>query len=428
MKKKIIRIGVLGCGTVGTHFIKGIIKNKKTLRDKTGIEFTVVKVCDIDRKKGKSFPAIFTTKDSEVLESKDIDIVVELVGGTEYAYESVKKTLSRGTSVVTANKALISEKGREIFKLAEENNAHIGFEASVAGAIPIIKAIRESFAGNKLTKILGILNGTTNYILTRMSLNASSFSQALSQAQKFGYAERNPTLDIKGFDTVHKLSILSALAFNKIVYWKDIPVEGIEKIDPMDITFTNEFGYRIKLLAIAQKKGMGLDIRVHPTLLHKNHPLSTVEGVYNAVYLEGDMAGKTLFYGEGAGGNAAASSVISDVVDIGKKLLCDTHPYKIPFYADKKIAVIPMKEISTKYYFRFTALDKPGVLARISNILGKNGISIASVIQKQESPERAVPILMLTHTAKEEFVQKAINQIDRLDVIKKPTVIIRVEE
>jgi homoserine dehydrogenase len=428
VKRKTIRIGVLGCGTVGTHFINALIKNNKVLRDKTGIEFSVVKVCDKDKKKRKIFPAIFTVEDREVLESKNVDVVVELVGGVDYAYEAVKKALTNGKSVVTANKALISENGREIFKLAEENKVHIGFEASVAGAVPIIKTIRESFIGNKLSRLLGILNGTTNYILTRMSLSAYDFSQALSQAQKFGYAEANPILDITGLDTAHKLSILSTLAFNKTVHWKDIPVEGIEKINPMDIAFTKEFGYRIKLLAIAQNKGSALDIRVHPTLLPQEHPLSPVEGVYNAIYIEGNMAGKALFYGEGAGGNAAASAVISDVVDIGKKLAYDSHPCKRVFYEDKKITLVPIKEISTKYYFRFTALDKPGVLARIADILGKNGISIASVIQKQESPERAVPILMLTHNAKEESVQKAINQINKLEIIKKPTVLLRVEE
>jgi homoserine dehydrogenase len=276
--------------------------------------------------------------------------------------------------------------------------------------------------------MLGILNGTTNYILTRMSLNASNFSQALSQAQKFGYAEADPALDVTGFDTAHKLSILSTIAFNKSVYWKNIPIEGIENIDPMDISFTKEFGYRIKLLAVAQKKGRRLDLRVHPTLLPKKHPLSPVEGVYNAVYLEGNLAGRSLFYGEGAGGNAAASAVISDVVDIGEKLIYKNLPCKAAFYEDKRIVSLPIEDILTKYYFRFTALDKPGVLSRIAEILGRKGISIASVIQKQESPEKAVPILMLTHTAKENSVQKAISQINKLEIIKKPTVILRVEE
>jgi homoserine dehydrogenase len=428
MEQKIIKIGVLGCGTVGTHFINALTKNKKVLRDKTGIEFTIVKVLDKDKRKKSLFPDIFTSHEGEILESEDVDVVVELIGGIEYAYEFVKKSLMLGKSVVTANKALISEKGGEIFKLADENKVYIGFEASVAGAIPIIKAIRESFIGNQLSKMLGILNGTTNYILTRMSLNASNFSQALSQAQKFGYAEADPALDVTGFDTAHKLSILSTIAFNKSVYWKNIPIEGIENIDPMDISFTKEFGYRIKLLAVAQKKGRRLDLRVHPTLLPKKHPLSPVEGVYNAVYLEGNLAGRSLFYGEGAGGNAAASAVISDVVDIGEKLIYKNLPCKAAFYEDKRIVSLPIEDILTKYYFRFTALDKPGVLSRIAEILGRKGISIASVIQKQESPEKAVPILMLTHTAKENSVQKAISQINKLEIIKKPTVILRVEE
>lgn len=427
VNKKVIKIGVMGCGTVGSCLVKALLKKKRLLKDRTGIKFSVVKVFDNDRKKAGIFPALFTSKDSDITDSPDVDIVVELVGGVDYAYRAVKRAIKHGKSVVTANKALISEKGIEIFRFARDGGVHVGFEASVAGAIPVIKAIRESFVGNDLSKMLGILNGTTNYILTRMSMNASDFPHALSRAQKLGYAEANPSLDVTGLDTVHKLSILSALAFNKPVYWKDIPVEGIENIDPMDIAFTKEFGYRIKLIAVANKKGTDIDLRVHPALLSDTHPLSSVEGVYNAVYIEGDMAGKSLLYGEGAGGNAAASAVIADVADIGKKLYYGI-PCEYAVYEDRKTVIVPMEKICTRYYFRFTALDKPGVLSTIADILGKKGISIASVIQKEESPEKAVPILMLTHTAKEKAVRDAVALIDKLDVIKKNTVLIRLAE
>jgi len=427
MEKKELKIGVIGCGTVGGSVIKSLIANKHALKKKTGIVISVVKAFDKDKSRQKEFPSIFTSSADDIVNSPEIDIVVELIGGVDYAHGIVIKALKNGKSVVTANKALIAEKGREIFGLAGEKNLHVGFEASVAGAIPAIKTIRESFIGNSISRIMAILNGTTNYILTRMSLDRLDFSEALSMAQEMGYAEANPTLDIKGIDTAHKLSILSEFAFNKFVHWKQIPVEGIEKIEPIDIGFTAEFGYRVKLLAVAQRKDNLLDLRVHPTLLPMKHLLSMVEGVYNAVYIEGDMAGKSLFYGEGAGGGAAASAVVADIVDICKEISQKNIPCST-LYEDEKITTVSMEDIYTRYYLRFTALDKPGVLGGISSVLGKNGISIASVIQKDESPEKAVPVLMLTHRAKEKSMRDAISEIDKLAFIKKPTVIIRVEE
>lgn len=427
MEKKELKIGVIGCGTVGSSVIKSLSRNRQALKKKTGIDISVVKASDKDKNKQKEFPSIFTSSAEDVINSPDIDVIVELIGGVEYAYTLVTKALKNGKSVVTANKALIAEKGKEIFGLAEMKNLHIGFEASVAGAIPAIKTIRESFIGNNISRILAILNGTTNYILTRMSLDRLDFSEALSKAQGMGYAEANPTLDIKGIDTAHKLSILSGFAFSKFVHWKQIPVEGIEKIDPIDIGFTAEFGYRVKLLAVAQRKDNMLDLRVHPALLPMKHLLSMVEGVYNAVYIEGDMAGKSLFYGEGAGGGAAASAVVADIVDICKEVAQKNLPCST-LYEDEKITTVSMEDIYTRYYLRFTALDKPGVLGGISGILGKNGISIASVIQKEESPEKAVPVLILTHRAKEKSIRKAIKEIDKLAFIKKPAVLLRVEE
>lgn len=428
MDKRTIRIGVLGCGTVGSAVINSLIKNRKSLRDKTGIEFVVAGICDKDIKKRRLYPSLFTQNPEEIIKSTEIDIVVELIGGTDVAFELIKRAMENGKSVVTANKAIISEKGKELFRIAEEKNLHIGFEASVAGAIPVIKTIKESFVGNNILKIFGILNGTTNYILTEMFKNSINFSTALSMAKKLGYAEADPSLDIKGIDTAHKLSILSTLAFRKYIHWKDMYVEGIEKIEPLDISFTAEFGYRIKLLAVAKRDRETLDVRIHPTLLPSRHLLSFVDGVYNAVYLEGDMFGRALLYGEGAGGPAAASAVISDIVDIGKKLRHNNQPYKTIASEDRKLKLLPVEDIQTRYYFRFTALDKPGVLAGIAKVLGRYNISIASVIQKEESPEKAVPILMLTHRAKELSVRRAIKEINKLPFIKKPTVLLRVEE
>lgn len=428
MVKTSIKIAVLGCGTVGTQFIKHFNLKRLSIKKKTGIDFFITKVVDRNRNKKNIFPSIYTPNTEEVISSGDIDIVVELMGGIEPAYTFIKKAISGGKSIVTANKALLSEKGKELFSLAEKHKVYVGFEASVASAIPIVKALTESFIGNNIVKLMAILNGTTNYILTQMSLYKGNFPEALSKAQKLGYAEANPTLDIQGLDTVHKLSILSWLAFNKSVAWKNIFTEGIEKIDAMDINFAGDFGYRIKLLAIAKKHKNGLELRAHPTFLPSHHPLASVEDVYNAIYMEGDMMGKSLMYGEGAGGNAAASAAIADVVDIGKKIIGDkTSPF-VSIYENEKLPIIPMEAINTRYYFRFTVPDRPGVLAMITDVLGKNKISIASVIQKEENKNYDVPVVILTHTATEYAVQKAIKEINRLSIVKIPTVLIRVEQ
>ena len=427
MENKKINIGVIGCGTVGSHLIQSLINKKASFYKKTGIHFEVVKVCDKDKKKRKLFPAIFTEDAYEITRNPEIDIVVELIGGIEKASVYIKDAIKNKKSIVTANKAFLSEKGEEIFELAEKNNVYIGFEASVAGSIPIIKTLRESFIGNKFSKMLAILNGTTNFILSKMTYEKLEFKETLLMAQKNGYAESNPFLDISGLDTAHKLGILTRFAFNKNVSWKEISVEGIEKITSMDLKFAREFGYRVKLLAISKKKGNSLELRVHPALLPEHHLLSFVEDVYNGIYLEGDMIGKSLLYGEGAGGYAAASSVVSDIIETGMKL--SGGKFRIlKFPEDEKLRFLPFDEVCTKYYIRFTAVDTPGVLGDIAGILGENDISIASVIQKKENPEKSVPIVMLTHQAKERKIQKALKEIDNLDVIKKPTVIIRVEE
>ena len=427
MENKKINIGVIGCGTVGSHLIQSLINKKTSFYKKTGIHFEVVKVCDKDKKKKTLFPAIFTEDAHEITRNPEIDIVVELIGGIEKASVYIKDAIKNKKSIVTANKAFLSEKGEEIFELAEKNNVYIGFEASVAGSIPIIKTLRESFIGNKFSKMLAILNGTTNFILSKMTYEKLEFKETLLMAQKNGYAESNPFLDISGLDTAHKLGILTRFAFNKNVSWKGIFVEGIEKITSMDLKFAREFGYRVKLLAISKKKGNFLELRVHPALLPEHHLLSFVEDVYNGIYLEGDMIGKSLLYGEGAGGYAAASSVVSDIIETGMKL--SGGKFRIlKFPEDEKLRFLPFDEVCTKYYIRFTAVDTPGVLGDIAGILGENDISIASVIQKKENPEKSVPIVMLTHQAMEKKVQKALKSIDKLNLIKKPTVTIRVEE
>ncbi len=423
-----VRVGVIGCGTVGAHSIRALIRRRPELREKTGLDFVVVRVADQDKARRRFFPKIFTPDARAVIEDPAIDILVELIGGVHPAYEFITAAMEQGKSVVTANKALLSDRGGELFRRAESGGVHLGFEASVGGAIPIIKTLRESFAGNVITRLLGILNGTTNYVLSQMTHRSMEFADALELARKKGYAEANPHFDISGLDTAHKLSILARFAFNKEISWKDIPVEGIERLEKMDIDFAREFGYRIKLLAIARRQDHHLEVRVHPTLLPQTHLLTLVEDVHNAVYLEGDLIGRSLLYGEGAGGYAAASSVISDVVEIGMKLKQDqTRPLRFP--EDRSLTLLSPDEVRTRHYCRFTALDRPGVLATIARVLGERGISIASVRQKGENPEKAVPIVMLTHYAREKDVRTAIARLDRMNnVIKQPTVRMRVED
>ncbi|HOV21775.1 MAG TPA: homoserine dehydrogenase [bacterium] len=428
MNKDEIKIGLVGCGTVGSAFLKEIIKKKGEIKKKTGLNITLSKIYDKNKKKKSLLPEKFVSSPEDIINDPEIDIFVELIGGISPSYEYVVKAIENKKSVVTANKALISEKGKELFEKSKQANVYIGFEGSVGGAIPVINILKESFIGNKIMTVMGILNGTTNYILTKMYHEGIDYEQALKDAQKNGYAEVNPSLDIKGIDTAHKLAILTTLSFNKWIDWKKIKIEGIDKIEIEDIKFADEFGYRIKLLGISKiNNSKKLELRVHPVLISKGHLLSLVDGVYNAVYFEGDMIGKSLLYGEGAGSYAAASSVISDVIGISKKIVNNNKNADI-LWTNREIEIQPFQELQSRYYFRFTAIDKPGVLSKISKVLGENNISISSVIQKEENPQKAVPIVMLTHKAIENDVEKAINGINKLTIIKKPTVVIRVEE
>ncbi len=428
MGKSTVNLGVIGCGTVGGSFIKAVSRQRKHLLERTGIDFSVTGIYDKDPEAMIGFPhSVRRDSADSIIRDPSIDIVVELIGGVNPACDITSDCFRRGKSVVNANKALICEKGRELLSLAGRSGVYLGFEAAVAGAVPVIKAIRESFLPNRISRILGILNGTTNYILSEMSGGKTSFSRSLARAQKAGYAEADPSLDVSGWDTAHKISILSMLAFNRFIPPESLYVEGIEGVEPLDIRFAGEFGYRLKLLAVARRHNSKIELRVHPVLLPESHLLSMVEGVNNAVYIEGDMMGKGMLYGEGAGGEAAASAVLADVVDISRRLLSGgASPERTP--VARILSPVPMSEIATRYYFRFTAVDKPGVLSEISRLLGIHGISIASVIQKEESPEKAVPLVMLTHRALEQNVIEAISKIDSLPVIKNPTKLIRIEE
>jgi len=420
-----IGIGLIGFGTVGTGVVRILQNNADLIEGRLGRRLVLRKIADLDIKRDRGVPIqrdMLTTDAYEVIDDPTVDIVVELIGGIEPAKSFILRALELGKPVVTANKALLAQHGAEIFGKAAEKGIPLGFEASVGGGIPVLKALREGLVANNIEAILGILNGTSNYILTRMTEEGLDFKRALSQAQRLGYAEADPSLDVDGVDAAHKLTILASFAFGTWIDFKRVYVEGIRDISPLDIEFSREFGYRIKLLAIAKRDGGKIELRVHPTMIPEGHLLSQVQGVYNAIYIVGDSVGPTLFYGQGAGSAPTGSAVVSDLVDIVRqgRLL------QLPSFAKDR----PLKDIEDlrcPYYLRFTAVDRPGVLSKISGILGENDISIASVIQKGRTKRGAVPIVMMTHEAVERNIRRAIEEIDALDVIKDSTKLIRVE-
>jgi len=430
MKNK-INIGLIGFGTIGSAVANVLLRRRAALREKLGLELNLSWICDKDlsSKRGVAVPRRILTRDfNKAINDPDVDIVVELIGGVHPAKEIILKSLVMGKHVVTANKLLLATEGEEIFKKARDLKKDVYFEASVAGGIPIIKAIREGLVGNKFFSIFGILNGTSNYILSRMASGGSSFASALKEAQSKGYAEKNPSLDIRGLDSAHKIAILSLLAFGKKVDMDDIYVEGIDGISDIDIRYAKELGYCVKLLAIAKRDGDKLEVRVHPTLLPSEYLLSSVSGVYNAIFVEADLVGKQLFYGQGAGKSPTSSAIVGDIVDVAHNIICGRKYSRSVMRKDSDIkSVKKMDEVISRYYVHFSAIDKPGVLARIADLLGEYGISIASVVQKERREAHIVPIVMLTHEARERGMREALKKIDRLSSIKKKSVLIRLE-
>jgi len=429
-----VRVGIVGCGTVGTGTAKLLIENAEIIKKKTGIEFKLVKVADIDWERKREFevPEELRTADyREVIESSDI--VVELVGGKNFAKKVILEALQEGKCVVTANKHLLAEEGKDILEEAKRRNLFIGFEASVGGGIPVIKALREGLAGNRILNILGILNGTTNYILTRMFEENLDFETALREAKEKGYAEADPSLDVDGWDAAHKIAILAMLAYGGYLDFGEVYVEGIRNVDKLDVELGKELGYTLKLLAIVKKVDSEVEVRVHPTFIHSEEALAKVSGVYNAVMIEGDFVGKTMFYGQGAGSHPTASAVVSDIIDAGKFLLCNTKVNYPVNWEGKNLKV--RRNFYSRYYLRFDVPDKPGVLAKIAKVLADYNISIASVLQKEmvckiagRENETIVPLVILTHKAFEQDVQNALKEIQKLPVVVDKPVLIRVEE
>lgn len=424
------RVGIAGYGTVGTGVAELLITHKNLIKEKTGLELELSAVLDKDWQRERPFNIDDSLKVSSLKELLDrSDIVVELIGGVGFAKELIEKAIENKKHVVSANKHLIAIHGKEIFEKAKEHNVSIEFEASVGGGIPIIKALKEGLVANKINYIHGILNGTTNYILTSMLDEGKSFEEALKEAKALGYAEQDPTFDIEGIDAAHKIAILSSIAYGGYIDFNDIYIEGISNIDLLDVELGKELGYTIKLLAIAKAIDGELEVRVHPTFINHQEQLAKVSGVYNAILIDGDFVGKSMLYGKGAGSKPTASAVVSDIIDIAK----NTQKRFQAFNTDRSLKL--NKNFNTRYYIRFEVEDKIGVLASIANVFAKYGISIASVLQKEmvckvakKENSLVVPLVILTHKAYEKDIKKALKDIEELSVVKEKPILIRLEE
>lgn len=428
---KEIRVGLIGFGTVGKGLAQTLLAQQDRLRQKTGTSFVLKAIADIAV---PALPAEFssvrlTRNADEILTDPEIDIVVELIGGMEPARSFILKAIDHGKHVVTANKALLSVHGREIFRAAAAKNVEVGFEASVGGGIPVIKALKEGLVANRINYIKGIMNGTANYILTKMTDHGTPFAEVLKEAQQLGYAEADPTYDVEGIDTAHKLAILMTIAYGMNVQLSDITVEGISSIEPIDIRFAKKFGFRIKLLAISRNHGDSVEARVHPTMVPEDHMLATINGAFNGIQFQGDTVGDVLLYGAGAGMMPTGSAVAADVVDIGRNIAngCINRVPALSYLPEHigEPTITPMQKLVCPYYFRVTAIDRPGVLSIITGIFGKYGISLQSVMQEGRDSEEPVYIVFRTHKATEDAVAKAIAEIDSLEVCTAPTVKIR---
>jgi homoserine dehydrogenase len=424
-----IRVGIIGLGTVGRGTYRILREHRPLIAQKTGLDIVLAGAAEIDAERrkglGEDDPRFFRSA-SELIEDPEIDIIVELIGGTGYAFDLITTALRKGKWVVTANKALLAEKGDEIFDLAAETGCEIGFEASVCGGIPVIRAIRDGLVGNRIHYLLGILNGTSNYILSKMSEEGVSFDRALEDAQAAGFAEADPTLDVEGLDAGHKLCILARLAFGYPLSIDDIAKGGISGIEPIDIAFAKELGYTVKLLAVAKEEDGAIEARVAPAMLPATHLMSKVSGVYNAVYVLGDRVGPSLYYGKGAGADPTGSAVVSDIIDMAVRKNGRCGKPGIRFWTGER-KIKRSAETHASFYMRFKCEDRPGVLSRVSGILADHGISISAVTQKGRKEHDYVPVMMLTHEAAEGDLLAAKAEIDGLPIIEGKSLHIRIE-
>jgi homoserine dehydrogenase len=433
---KPIQVGLMGIGTVGAGTFTVLHRNQEEIRRRAGraIEIAMVADLDVDRAKTLTGGKVPVVSDAfQIVDNPDIDIVIELIGGYGIARELVMKAIANSKHVVTANKALLATHGTEIFRAAQERGVMVAFEAAVAGGIPIIKALREGLTANRIQWIAGIINGTTNFILSEMRSKGLDFDVVLKEAQRLGYAEADPTFDIEGVDAAHKATIMSAIAFGIPVQFDKAHIEGISKLEASDIRYAEQLGYRIKLLGIARRAEKGIELRVHPTLIPTNRLIANVEGAMNAVLVQGDAVGPTLYYGKGAGAEPTASAVIADLVDITRLATADPE-HRVPYLAFQPdemsdIPILPMSEVTTSYYLRIRVADKLGVVADVTRILADSAISIDAMLQKEPGEgETQTDIIILTHQTQEKQVDKAILAIEALPTVAGKVTRIRLEE
>ena len=433
---KPIKVGLLGIGTVGAGTFTVLKRNQEEIIRRAGRGIEIAVVADLDTARAKEITGgdVEVVSDAHLVVNRpDIDVVIELIGGYGIARELVMQAIANGKHVVTANKALLAKHGTEIFKAAEEKGVIVAFEAAVAGGIPIIKALREGLTANRIQWVAGIINGTTNFILSEMRDKGLDFVTVLKEAQRLGYAEADPTFDIEGIDAAHKASIMSAIAFGTPVQFDQAYVEGITNLQAIDIRYAEQLGYRIKLLGITRRTAHGIELRVHPTLIPKNRLIANVEGAMNAVLVQGDAVGATLYYGKGAGAEPTASAVIADLVDIARLAAADP-VYRVPSlaYQTQSLAntpILPMSEIMTSYYLRLRVADQPGVLADITRILADASISIDAMLQKEpDEGETQTDIILLTHQTQEKNINAAIAAIEALNTVDGKVTRLRLEQ
>lgn len=433
-----IKVGLIGFGNIGAGVVRLLQDNAETVQQKVGRPIVLKRIADLDITSDRGVtvdPALLTTNVNDIFNDPEISIVIELIGGYEPAKSFVLRAIEAGKHIVTANKALLALHGDEIYAAAARKGVEVQFEAAVGGGIPVLSAIKGNLAGNRFNSVFGIMNGTCNYILTRMTQEGADFGEVLQSAKELGYAEPDPTFDIEGTDTAHKLAVLASLCFGTTIDFNAIHTEGITGISGIDISYAAEFGYRIKLLAIGKLTDDGqLEVRVHPTMIPLNNPLADVNGVFNAIRLTGDFVGPVLFYGRGAGQNPTASAIIGDLIALSRSIAAGVQTRRAaPLgFLDSSITPLPLKpmeDIVTSFMLRFTARDQPGVLAGIAGVLGKNGISIESMVQTaRHNGGEAVPIVIMTHEAREGSIRAALAEIDQFDFIAEKSRLIRIED
>ncbi len=425
-----VRIGLVGTGTVGGGCLDILNNHKEDFKRHYGIDLELVRVCSLDRSEAEAHGVgdLFTDDFHEIINDPSIDLVIELIGGTGVAHAIVTEALKAGKNVVTANKALMATAGEEIFRLADEAGVEIAFEASVGGGIPIIDPMKHSLISNEISSVLGIVNGTTNYMLTRMDEDGMSYDDVLAEAQAHGFAEADPTADVDGFDAAAKIAILASIAFNSRVVMGDVSTEGIRGIQPIDLKTANDMGYAVKLLALAHRLDEGIDVRVHPTMIPKKHQLAHVNGVDNAIYVTGDAVGETMFFGAGAGAGPAASAVMGDVLEVARPITMGVPPI-VGCTCTDELPIVPMDNLVTRYYIRLVVPDRTGVLATAAEVFARHDVSLRSVSQEGTRERDAVNLIFITHTAQEKNIRAALAELSDMQdmLIVEPTVI-RVED